>query len=137
MKVEWYKGSRTWQAVGVGYSEAHGILRQTQGSNGFPYHFFLSQSLVIFCLFIYFFELLTESVYYFSAGQQTIPVPSYFKHTQCPPWNSKPGIFLFKAVKSLFIVTIIVFSKLTHFNTCFITANFVEHPLDVKGVDSY
>ena len=31
LKVEWNKGSCTWKAVGVGYSEALGILRQTQG----------------------------------------------------------------------------------------------------------
>jgi len=31
LKVEWNKRSCTWKAVGIGYSEAHGVLRETQG----------------------------------------------------------------------------------------------------------
>ena len=31
LKVEWNKRSCTWKAIGVGYSEALGVLRQTQG----------------------------------------------------------------------------------------------------------
>ena len=31
LKVEWNKRSCTWKAVGVGNSEAHGVLCQTQG----------------------------------------------------------------------------------------------------------
>ena len=47
-----------------------------------------------FTSFSLFFELLTKRVYYFSAGQQAIPVSSDSEHTQCPSWNSKPGTFV-------------------------------------------